>query len=164
MKILIALGLCAGLASATTLIPHSLQARAQESDQIAVVQVLSFRLERGADGKSLKTVTRVAVGERLKGISANEIDIVQLGGQDGLRSSRIPGDADFVLGETALVFLKCKASPNRCGLVAFSEGKIELSGDSARVHDMFTDTWRQLKVTELFALIRSAPVGVGVTP
>jgi hypothetical protein len=138
-------------AFATTLIPHTLAERAKEADQVALVQVISSRIEKTDGAKFPKTVVHVLVGQRFKGQGDKELDIVQLGALDGLADSRVPGDAQFKLGETALVFLRCKTQANRCGLVAFSEGKIELNGEDARIHDLIENTWRIKKIGQLIS-------------
>lgn len=143
------------VALATSIVPHTLADRARVSDRVAVVQVLQ-RWTESAPGepKRLKTFTRVSVGEEIKGTGPREVTIVQLGGRDGSVEQRIPGDADFAVGETALVFLTCKQE--RCWLVALGEGKVAISGDEAFVRDLFTGAWSKRPVRELVRELRAA--------
>ena len=74
------------LAVATSLIPHTLLQRAEQADRVVLVQVLSQKVEetKGAE-IPLKTLTKVAVGQDLRGTGPSELTIVQLGGNLGLR-------------------------------------------------------------------------------
>ena len=109
------------LAVATSLIPHTLLQRAEQSDRVVLVQVLSQRVEetKGAEFP-LKTLTRVVVGQDLRGSGPAELTIVQLGGSLGLQTMEIPGDAKFHMGETAVVFLRCRLAVDRCHLVPWA--------------------------------------------
>lgn len=137
------------VAVASTLVPHTLAQRAAESDRVALVQVLSQKVEPASGSTPMKTFTRVAIGRDLKGKGPQELTIVQIGGVAGTQSMRIPGDAFFDLGETAVVFLRCRLAVDRCHLVALGEGKLELKGSKLLAHDLFTGGWRQLTVDEL---------------
>ncbi|MCC6333237.1 MAG: hypothetical protein IT380_04505 [Myxococcales bacterium] len=125
------------VALSSTILPHTLAQRFAASDRVALVQVLSRVTEPQADGKNLKTYTRLLVGEDLKGSGPREVTLVQLGGRSGATEAFVPGDADFSVGETALVFLHCR-TPERCFLVALGEGKVAIDGGDAVVHDLFT--------------------------
>ncbi len=151
-------------AVASTLIPHTLAQRAAESDRVALVQVLSQKVEPASGSTPMKTLTRVAIGRELKGTGPQEFTIVQIGGVAGTQSVRIPGDAAFDLGETAVVFVRCRLAVDRCHLVALGEGKLELKGQKLLVHDLFTGGWRQLTVDEVAAEITTRPVPTTPNP
>jgi hypothetical protein len=132
--------LCASSVTiASTIVPHTLIERARRSDRVAVVQVLGQRVERsGSPARpTLKTFTRVAVGDELRGSGPRELTIVQLGGRDGPWELHVPGDASFVVGETDLVFLRCQGE--RCALVALGEGRLPLVNGELFVRDLFTN-------------------------
>ncbi|MFO0597675.1 MAG: hypothetical protein U0228_20380 [Myxococcaceae bacterium] len=152
------MGLLPILAIATTLVPHTLRERAQQSDRVALVQVLSQRTERTADATfPLKTYTTVAVGTDLRGTGPAQLTIVQIGGSDGALTQIIPGDAQFRVGETAVVFVTCKLGPDRCHLVALGAGKLDVQGDTVFVPDLHTGAWSKKTLKEL-----TAEVAVGV--
>jgi hypothetical protein len=156
---------CSGASWAVSLIPHSLSDRYREADRVAIVQVVSQTTEAAeGDPRRLKTLTNVLVGEELKGRGAKELSVVQLGGRLGGYSAHVPGDAEFSIGETALVFLKCRTN-DRCALVAFGEGKIRLSGSEAFVHDLVGGTWKRQAIGALLEeLRRAAPPETSTTP
>jgi hypothetical protein len=130
------------VALATTIVPHSLVDRAREADRVALVQVLESRavVEGDAERGAIKTLTRLLIGQDVKGTGPREVTVVQIGGQVGARALRIPGDAAFVVGETALVFLKCR-SPERCALVALGEGRLSVVGEGVVYRDLFSGQW-----------------------
>lgn len=145
------------IAWATTVVPHSLAERAKASQRVAVVQVLSRWSELAADGRSMKTFTRVVVGEDVKGGGPSELTIVQLGGKVGAWEAWVPGDATFEVGETALVFLSCR-EPGRCALVAMGEGKLALGpGGEVRFRDLSRGTWVSRPLGLLLSELRGPP-------
>ncbi len=151
MRALFALALPA-VALATSLIPHTLLQRAEESDRVAIVQVLSQRVEETNGAKiQMKTLTQIAIGHDIRGTGPNEVTIVQLGGKLGSTSMEVPGDAQFHIGETAIVFLRCRLAAERCHLVAMGEGKLEVAGDEVFVRDLFTGQWARRSVRTLMS-------------
>ena len=147
------------LALATTLIPHTLLQRAEQSDRVVLVQVLSQKVEetKGADFP-LKTLTRVVVGRELRGSGPAELTIVQLGGTRGLETVEVPGDAKFHPGETAVVFLRCRLAVDRCHLVAMGQGKLEMAGEEVFVQDLFTGKWARRTLASIVAELGPVPV------
>ncbi len=139
-------------AFATTIVPHTMAQRAEASDRVALVQVLSRRVE--GDVRALKTVTEVAVGEDIRGKGPSHLSIVQIGGSSGGYELHVPGDASFEVGEVSVVFLKCDGA--RCALVAFGEGKIQINGELAVVHDMFSNQFSRRPVREVIAELKAA--------
>jgi hypothetical protein len=138
------------LALATSLIPHTLQQRAEQSDRVALVQVLSQRVEETGNAKiPWKTYTRVAIGHDLRGDGPREVTIVQLGGRLGAASIEVPGDAKFEVGETAVVFLRCRLAVDRCHLVAMGAGKLDVEGGNVFVNDLRTGKWSKRTIEEL---------------
>lgn len=140
---------------ATTIAAHTVAERAQESDRVALVQVLSRRVEGRAG--AMKTLTEVAVGDDVRGHGPSHLTIVQLGGSADGYEMHVPGDAAFDVGEVSLVFLRCDGG-SRCGLVAFGEGKIQISGEFAVVHDMFTNQYLRRPLASLLSELRALPV------
>jgi len=140
------------IAAATTLIPHTVQQRAEASDRVALVQVLSQRVEeRPGEQFPLKTYTQVAIGSDFRGAGPSVVTIVQLGGTVGATSMEIPGDAKFRVGETAVVFLRCRLAPDRCHLVAMGAGKLDVMGEDAFVQDLTTKKWERKSLSALRA-------------
>lgn len=155
------------LALASTILPHTLRQRAEQSDRVAIVQVISQTLEENPGAEfPLKTVTRVVVGQNVRGSGPMELNIVQLGGRRGLEVQEIPGDARFHLGETAIVFLRCRVAADRCHLVALGQGKLETAGEEVFVQDLFTGKWARRTIASVVAeLSPNAPVAPArVTP
>lgn len=147
------------LALATTLVPHTLLQRAEQSDRVALVQVLSQTVEETKGATiPLKTLTRVAVGQDFRGAGPAEVTIVQLGGTLGPQSLEVPGDAKFHVGETAVVFLRCRLAVDRCHLVAMGAGKLEVAGEEVFVQDLFTGKWGRRTVAALMAELSGQPV------
>lgn len=95
------------------------------------------------------------MGRDVKGGGEGRLTVVQLGGTLGMRETRLAGDASFAPGETAVVFLKCRAA-TRCTLVALGEGKVPVVGGDALVHDMFKDRWARVKLDELVLRLQRA--------
>ncbi|HEY0883602.1 MAG TPA: hypothetical protein VGD87_18855 [Archangium sp.] len=140
------------LALATSLVPHTLLQRAEQSDRVALVQVLSQKVEETGNAKiPLKTYTRVLVGQNLRGAGPEEVTIVQIGGRLGLQSIEVPGDANFRVGETAVVFMRCRLAPDRCHLVAMGAGKLDVEGDNVFVQDLTNGKWARRTVKSLVA-------------
>ncbi len=146
------------VAIATTLIPHTLLQRAEQSDRVALVQVLSQRVEETPGATfPLKTYTRVAIGADFRGAGPRELTIVQIGGTLGALDMEIPGDAKFHIGETAVVFLRCRLAVDRCHLVAMGAGKLDVSGEEVFVQDLFTGKWGRRTLTQLSAELTLTP-------
>lgn len=137
---LLALG--ATVAVGASIIPHTLRQRAEVADRVALVQVISQRVEETPGAQfPIKTYTTVIVGHDFKGRGPSELTIVQLGGTSGATSMEIPGDAKFRVGETAVLFVTCKLAADRCHLVALGAGKLEVEGEQIFVQDLFTSKW-----------------------
>lgn len=147
------------LALASSLVPHTLRQRAEAADRVALVQVLSQRVEekKGA-AVPIKTYTRVAVGRDLRGAGPGELTIVQVGGTVGSERLELPGDAQFTVGETAVVFLRCRLAVDRCHLVALGEGKLDVVGEEVLARDLFTGKWMKKTLRALEAELTGTPV------
>lgn len=145
------------VALASSLVPHTLLQRAEQSDRVALVQVLSQKVEQTGNAKiPLKTYTRVAIGHDLRGTGPREVTIVQLGGTLGLDSLEVPGDAKFHVGETAVVFMRCRLAPDRCHLVALNAGKLDVAGEHVFVQDLFTGKWARRTLQSLIEELQPA--------
>jgi hypothetical protein len=156
---LLALLLCPVLALATTIVPHTLADRARDSDRVVLVQVLSRRTSVDpADPRKMKTLTEVVVGQDVRGKGPERLTVVQLGGRNGGWEQKVPGDATFSVGETAVLFLKCIA-PERCALVAFGAGKIQVAGGDALYQDLFSGKWVRRPLPDLIAELQKVPSG-----
>lgn len=137
---LLALG--ATVAVGASIVPHTLRQRAEASDRVALVQVISQRVEETPGAPyPIKTYTTVIVGNDFIGRGPSELTIVQIGGTIGATSMEVPGDAKFKIGETAVVFITCKQAADRCHLVALGAGKLDVEGEQIFVQDLFTSKW-----------------------
>ncbi|MDP3235305.1 MAG: hypothetical protein Q8S33_04550 [Myxococcales bacterium] len=150
---------------ATTQIPHTVPQRAMASDRVAVVEVIERKtVSDPADPRRIKTHTQLQVRENVRGTGPSSVTLVQLGGTLGQQSVIIPGDAEFTIGERALVFLHCTL-PERCYLVAMGEGKLPIvDTDKVVVHDMVTDEFSRRALRELIAELRALPPGKVLGP
>lgn len=152
--------LAPAVALSSTIRPHTLAERYAASERVALVQVLSRVTEPQGNERSLKTYTRLLIGEDWKGTGPREVTLVQLGGRHGSVDARVPGDADFAVGETALVFLHCR-TPERCFLVALGEGKVTVRGSDALVRDLFTGEWSRRPLAQLKRELAADGKGAG---
>lgn len=144
------------VALASGIVPHSLKDRARVSNRVVLAQVTAQHTVMPAnDPRQLQTVTEIVVGQDLKGRGPERLQIVQIGGTSGLWSVHVPGDAQFRLGETAVLFLSCEAR-GPCHLVALGEGKLNLDGDQVFVHDLFQNSWARRSLQSVAAEIAEA--------
>lgn len=152
------------VAVASTIIPHSLRDRAAKSDRVAVARVLEQHVvdEGTVDRPKLKTHTRLAVSQDVRGTGPREVTVVQLGGKQGPWDSRIPGDASFVVGETALVFLSCPVA-DRCYLVALGEGRLSIVGEDLVYRDLLAERWVKRPLKQVVQEL-APPAVVPTTP
>jgi hypothetical protein len=147
------------VAVATSQLPHTLAQRAQASDRVAVVEVVDRRTV--LDGpERFHTETQLKVIDEVRGSGPALVTLLQLGGTHAGRTQHIPGDADFAVGERALVFLHCR-QPQRCVLVSMGEGKQPVVDQTAVVvHDMFTGTFTRRPLAQVLAELRAVPPGL----
>lgn len=147
------------VAVATSQLPHTLAQRAQASDRVALVEVLDRRTVM--DGpERFHTETRLKVLDDVRNGGPAEVTLLQLGGTLGARTVHVPGDADFAVGERALVFLHCR-EPLRCVLVSMGEGKQPVvDGNQVVVHDMFTGAYTRRPLAQVVAELRAVPPGL----
>ncbi|MBX7096893.1 MAG: hypothetical protein K1X89_04190 [Myxococcaceae bacterium] len=144
------------LTLATTWAPHTLEDRVRLADRVVLAQVLrsQTRAEHG-DARRLKTFTELAVGEDYKGRGPLSLTVVQLGGELGQVSERIPGDARFEAGQVAVLFLRCGGS-DRCHLVGLEAGVAPVSGGDAFVLDVNTGKRERRPLAALGPMLRAA--------
>lgn len=147
---------------ATTQIPHTVPQRAMASDRVAVVEVVERKTVTDPnDPRKFKTHTQLTIRENVRGTGPSSVTLIQLGGQRGDERVFVPGDADFAVGERALVFLHCPGpSTERCYLVAMGEGKLPIvDGDKVIVHDMVTHELSRRPLRDLISELRALPPG-----
>ncbi len=141
----------------STLLRHTVAQRAQASDRVAVIEVVERRTVADPnDPRRLKTHTQLRVVENVRGTGPSSVTLVQLGGTQGAQVVLVPGDADFTVGERALVFLHC-TEPARCYLVALGEGKLPITGEAVVVHDLFTGEYARRPLRALITELRQLP-------
>lgn len=117
------------------------------------MQVLSRTVV--GDPQHMKTIIEVAVGDDVRGTGPSHLSIVQIGGSKDGYDMHIPGDAEFDVGEVSLVFLRCDQA--RCALVALGEGKVQISGSFAVLHDLFTGEYSRRPLRDVLTELRAVP-------
>lgn len=149
-------------AQATSAVPMSVEDRSRLAERVVLAQVLSTHtVVNDGDPRSMRTVTRVVVGEDWKGAGPSELDVEQLGGAWGLWQARIPGDARFQRGETVVLWLRCTAA-DRCRLLRLGEGKATVEGGVAVLFDLATGQAARQGLLKLKRRVLGlAPVPVG---
>lgn len=142
---------------ASTMIPHTLAQRAGISTRVVVAKVQSqVTTMEGNEPRSLRTLTSIEVQQDVRGSGPAKLTVVQLGGRKDGWSAEVPGDARFQPGETAVLFLNCRAA-DRCTLVSLAEGRLAVMGDQVVVHDMFTNAWSKRPLVEVVKELKAAP-------
>jgi hypothetical protein len=144
---------------ATSVIERSVGERARMADLVVLAQVLESRtIVQQGDPRRMLTVTKVVVGESYKGAAPSQLEVVQLGGRHGLWEARIPGDATFEKGETAILLLRCRdpRESNRCNLLVLGEGKILVEGGEAQLRSISSGKLARRPVAAVIEEIRSA--------
>ena len=156
-RLLVALAVLAAVpALATTVVPRPLKDRARMADRVVLAQVLSTRtVAENGDPRRLLTLTEVLVGEAWKGTGPERLTVVQPGGSLGGWESRIPGDATFAPGETAVLLLRC-LEPTRCVLVTLAEGKLQVLGADVLQFEFKTNAFRRRAFAEVKAELQAA--------
>lgn len=125
LGLLLVLGL-PGLAWGSSLPPQTLAELTGLSDRIVLARVLDQRVNvPKGNVRQMTTISRLEVLEEYRGQGPRALELVQLGGRSGPWESHLPGDAKIMVGETALMFLRCPdpKAMERCVLVGLEAGK-----------------------------------------
>jgi hypothetical protein len=117
--LLASLALTSHATSGREVTPEQLFARA---DRVGLADVVSTRTE--GEPPRLRTVTRLLITEGWKGQGPAAVELEQLGGESGGFRTQVAGDARFVPGEQALVFLRCRGEVGRCTLLGLERGRL----------------------------------------
>jgi hypothetical protein len=151
--------LIAAAALASSVVPRSLDERAQAADRVVFAQVVSSRTENHgtADRPKLLSFHTIVVGQDVRGTGPSELVVVQLGGSFGPWEQHVSDDARFVVGETALLLLKC--SPKGvCRLAGLADAKLSVNGDDVFIRDMFSGEWSKQKLLPLIDRLKKLQV------
>lgn len=132
------LALCVGAwlvcasAAASVVIALDLGELVHEADQVLVVTALREEARREAQGGLIVTDVELRVEESLKGDAraGSVVVATRLGGVVGKVALQVPGEANFTLGERAVVFLRRHASELR--VVGMAQGILPLRGEGAQ--------------------------------
>jgi hypothetical protein len=117
-------------AAATTMVRLDTPALARGSHDIVVGHITGTSVRWNADRTSVLTEVRVRVDRRLKGAPADELLLVQPGGElDGFRYS-IEGAPRFRAGEDALLFV-WRDPAGRATVNGLAQGKFDIRPDPA---------------------------------
>ena len=136
---------------ASSITPHSLQQRADASDRVALVQVLTH--ETRVDPKNprkMTTASRLAIAQDFKGEGPQHVTLMQIGGKSGPWEVRVDGDAQLAVGMTLLVFLRCQ-QPDTCTLVSLGAGALKMVDGKLQVPDLATQTYTAQTLPEVVA-------------
>lgn len=120
----------AGAASATTMVPESLENLATLSD--AVVHATTLDTHAEWRGRMIVTVVHVRVSEALLGrVSAGEqLAVIAPGGTVGDRQLIVDGAPRFAPGEDVVVFLSPARRAGEWVVTDLAQGKFEVSRDA----------------------------------
>ena len=119
------------LAQASSLRARDVPERTADADRVVLVEVLGSVVQvPDGDVHRMTTLTTVVVLEDYKGHGPRQVEISQLGGESGLWKLKVTGGVEWVPGETAVLFLRCRdaAHPERCTVEGLREGKISVVG------------------------------------
>jgi hypothetical protein len=98
----LAFALCA---SATTVVPMSVERLTHASTHVLLAQAEESRSEWNADHTLIFTLTRFRVLHTLKGQPGNEVIVKQMGGRSGAYQQKVAGVRHWQSGEQAMLFL-----------------------------------------------------------
>lgn len=125
---------------ASSITPHTLQQRAEASDRVALVQVLTHdTVVDPKNPRKMMTYSRLAIAQDYKGEGPQHVTLAQIGGKNGPWEVHVDGDAQLAVGMTLLVFLKCP-QPDTCGLVSLGAGALRMVDGKLLVPDLATQT------------------------
>lgn len=116
-----------GAAQAATVLALSLEEMTRKADVIAVVLPAERQPRREQTGSLIVTDVTLEVDTALKGVKAGErIVATILGGRlDGI-ALQVPGEANFALGELALVFLARTRDGSELRVLGMSQGVLPI--------------------------------------
>jgi hypothetical protein len=118
-----------GLALGSTMPPQTIAELAGMSDRVVLARLGDSQIRvPGGNVRQMTTITRVEVQEEYRGKGPKALQVVQLGGKHGLWESKVAGDANLLVGQTALLFLRCPdpKAVERCTLVGLAASKLTL--------------------------------------
>jgi hypothetical protein len=98
--------LCLDVASATTVIPATLDDIVAGSQLIVHGRVVEVQAQAAGDRRSIYTVVTVAVDEAIKGAPGRTVSFRTPGGQVGRYRRVVVGAPEFATGEQVIVFLR----------------------------------------------------------
>ncbi|MBI3071039.1 MAG: hypothetical protein HYY84_02825 [Deltaproteobacteria bacterium] len=95
-------------ANATVIYARTLKEMAKRADAIVVGAVTTRASQYGRDehGTRIYTFTRIAIERTLKGKQLTDVVIRQWGGTVGGVTMKVPGNAEFTVGERVVLFLR----------------------------------------------------------
>lgn len=123
--------LMVALASATTIVPRTVEELTAEASNIVEGRAVATWTSWDSNHLVLLTYTRFAVTKTLKGGATKELVVQQLGGSDGMLTQKVAGVRHFQVGENTLLFLRPGDSPNDAMVVVgLMQGNFQLATDS----------------------------------
>lgn len=106
----IALIVCAVAASATTIVPMSLEELTRAASSVVEAHALRSWTSWNAQHTLIYTYTTFQVSRTLKGATANEVTVKQPGGSADGYTQKVSGVRHFQEGEDALLFLRASVA------------------------------------------------------
>jgi hypothetical protein len=92
-------------ASATTVVPMSVERLTHASTHVMLAQAEESQTEWNAEHTLIYTLTKFRVLLTLKGQSGNEVVVKQMGGRSGAYEQKVAGVRHWQSGEQAMLFL-----------------------------------------------------------
>lgn len=136
--VFLAIAICAlpmQRASATTVVPLTLEEMNRAASDVVVGTVVSKKAAWDKDHRLIETRVLIKVDQRVKGNGKRVLTVVVPGGNVGDIGMRTPGAAVFTPGERLLLLAEPKG-PGEVRPVGMFQGKMPITRDEARGLDM----------------------------
>ena len=119
-------------ATATSLLPLSLEQLSTRADLIFYGRVISNEVKKDAQSGQIATFTSFEVIDLIKGTADNTHTIKQIGGFDKSSNTRlmIRGVPKFITGEEYVVFLPKKSSLGFCSPLGLHQGSFPVATEN----------------------------------
>ncbi|MBV8208419.1 MAG: hypothetical protein JO041_16660 [Acidobacteria bacterium] len=132
LKLGFVIALLAACATATTIIPMSVEELTQKAGAIVEGRAMESWSEWNPQHTIIYTYTRFQVARTLKGQQASLITVKQLGGIAGGYAQKVDGVRHFQAGEDALLFLRNSiANDGKMVIVGLMQGQFRMYADAS---------------------------------
>jgi len=117
----------AAIASATSIIPISLEQLSKRADLVVEARAINSHSEWNAQHTDIYTFTRFAVTKTLKGASTKEVTVRQLGGKVGHIRQTVAGVRGWQPGEESVLFLRSSEAGGVMSVVGLMQGNFRIT-------------------------------------